>query len=249
VSIVHYRRDGLKRHWLSLWGGVELNLQFGKLRWLWANIEWGEGYCGGVKFSAGVWWGVWFTIGIPAGLTRRLGRFWPRNTRMVGIAYNYGRLRIELFTSPWAGGFSRTSQRRWWTPFWSRNELTLFNTKWIVGESDHTVRIVAPPVAVVAPLDGTTYSLLVTRWRRTTKNRIRTHTSEYWEIDVPKGAAIPQFAGKGENSWDCDDDAIYSMSAPYPEYPTAERARWAYVMAVMRNRERYGMPRSLSRRA
>ncbi|HZP94300.1 MAG TPA: hypothetical protein VFB20_15675 [Burkholderiales bacterium] len=64
MSIVRYRRDGLKRHWLSLWGGFEANLQFGKLPWLWANIEWGEGYCGGVRLSAGVWWGVWLTIGI-----------------------------------------------------------------------------------------------------------------------------------------------------------------------------------------
>jgi hypothetical protein len=49
----------------------------------------------------------------------------------------------------------------------------------------------------------------------------------------------PQFAGKGENSWDCDDDGIYGC--------TYETGNWAeavrrYVAEVESYRERYGQP-------
>ena len=43
--------------------------------------------------------------------------------------------------------------------------------------------------------------------------------------------------GKGENSWDCDDDATYSMSCPAK---TAIDAAAALAKSVLRDRERHG---------
>lgn len=50
----------------------------------------------------------------------------------------------------------------------------------------------------------------------------------------------PRFAGKGENSWDCGDDAIYGMGS---SERTCAGAVGEYIKAVLKNRERYGMPR------
>lgn len=56
-------------------------------------------------------------------------------------------------------------------------------------------------------------------------------------IDVAKP---PMFAGKGENSWDCDDDAIFGMGS---SERTCAGAVGEYIKAVLKNRERYGQPR------
>ena len=54
------------------------------------------------------------------------------------------------------------------------------------------------------------------------------------DVDIPKGVPIP---GKGENSWDCDDDAIFGMScaARNPEEAVAK-----VVESALRTRKRYG---------
>jgi hypothetical protein len=54
------------------------------------------------------------------------------------------------------------------------------------------------------------------------------------EIKVEKGIPVP---GKGENSWDCDDDAIFSLSTPADKI---EDAIAAVVRAVYNKRRRYG---------
>jgi hypothetical protein len=53
-------------------------------------------------------------------------------------------------------------------------------------------------------------------------------------IDVPEG--LPH-AGKGENSWDCGDDAIY---AQHSAAATPKAAVEAIIASAMRNRKRYG---------
>ncbi|MDE2104306.1 MAG: hypothetical protein KGL39_44120, partial [Patescibacteria group bacterium] len=53
-------------------------------------------------------------------------------------------------------------------------------------------------------------------------------------IKPDRAAVVP---GKGENAWDCGDDAIYELSSPAR---TPAEAVSAYVRAVLRDRERYG---------
>lgn len=48
--------------------------------------------------------------------------------------------------------------------------------------------------------------------------------------------------GKGENSYDQDDDGIFGMGVPGT---TLEEAIKGYQDAVSRDRKRYGMPDSL----
>lgn len=63
------------------------------------------------------------------------------------------------------------------------------------------------------------------------------------EIEKP-----PMRAGKGENSWDLDDDGCFGMSAPWDKTPPtwktrdqcAREAVAYYVESAMRDAKRYG---------
>lgn len=52
----------------------------------------------------------------------------------------------------------------------------------------------------------------------------------------------PMFAGKGENSYDLDDDCIYSMSCPAE---SVDEAVQKYRDAVLKSRKKYGNPVTL----
>lgn len=66
--------------------------------------------------------------------------------------------------------------------------------------------------------------------------RWRTRVRRFTEIKLEHP---PMFAGKGENSWDCDDDCFYSSSGPRQ---TTEEAVRDYVASVVDQREKYGKP-------
>lgn len=91
-------------------------------------------------------------------------------------------------------------------------------------------------VAFVFPEGVYTGTVTLTRdtWKR--KRWPRTKVVYRANIEVPKP---PMFAGKGENSYDCEDDAIYGMTC---QAKSLHEAITAYEAAVYRNRARYGMP-------
>jgi hypothetical protein len=61
----------------------------------------------------------------------------------------------------------------------------------------------------------------------------------YWpHLEIPGGIPEP---GKGENSWDCGDDAIYASSQPATiEHPVAHLVADKVAESVMRHRRNYG---------
>lgn len=95
------------------------------------------------------------------------------------------------------------------------------------------------PVGIVVPMPEGEYRGTATRvaetWRRPRSLRVRREVA--WDIDVPAGIPVP---GKGENSWDCDDDAIYSI------HMRGERTRSDAIAEfqsnVLRTRARYASP-------
>lgn len=92
------------------------------------------------------------------------------------------------------------------------------------------------PAPLTVTFDEGDYKILATRERacwmrpRWPFRKVR----ESIDIDIPGG--IP-FAGKGESSYDCDDDAIYGMGSDGHDF---EDAKKAVIDAVMRERSRYG---------
>lgn len=73
------------------------------------------------------------------------------------------------------------------------------------------------------------------RWKRT-----RWPFSEhryFVKVEIPRG--IPH-CGKGENSWDCGDDATYGVSFSEPHPITIEQIVGRIVAGCLRDRARYG---------
>jgi len=90
---------------------------------------------------------------------------------------------------------------------------------------------------VAIPLDGREYEGVWTLTRETWKRPrwlFNSHTRVGSWIDVEHP---PAFAGKGENSWDCGDDAIFGCGS---NGLTPALAVGDYIKAVLRERERYG---------
>ncbi len=56
-------------------------------------------------------------------------------------------------------------------------------------------------------------------------------------VESEKG--IPSHAGKGENAWDLDDDALFGMTMPAE---SIQEAVGHVAESILRDRERYGMP-------
>jgi hypothetical protein len=71
------------------------------------------------------------------------------------------------------------------------------------------------------------------RWPRPVK-MIR---ADVEAVDQQHG--IPSHAGKGENSWDLEDDALFSMTLPVS---TPEEALKRVADSILRDRQKYGMP-------
>lgn len=92
--------------------------------------------------------------------------------------------------------------------------------------------------AVAIPMPEGDYAATVelseSSWKRPRWPRVRRVRRAEVTVATP-----PQFAGKGENSWDLDDDAIYRLTTTAA---TVAEAIEKYRAAVFKNRERYGLP-------
>lgn len=118
------------------------------------------------------------------------------------------------------------------TPKWkdgsfSVTDFVLGEREYVEGEPDlYKVQIPMPegPYEATVELSNDT-------WKR---SRWKPHVIRRARIDVPVGIPFP---GKGENSWDCGEDACYGLTCPAA---TVEDAIAAMVRTVFRNRRKYG---------
>jgi hypothetical protein len=93
------------------------------------------------------------------------------------------------------------------------------------------------PQAVVVPMPEGNYQAVVTVEKRTWKRPRWPWPSNYrtdYSIDIPGGIPVP---GKGENSWDCEDDAIHGTGGKSVHDAVANATR-----AALRQRELYAGP-------
>lgn len=74
--------------------------------------------------------------------------------------------------------------------------------------------------------------LFTSTWKRPRWHWAR--TIERAEVDVKSGVPIP---GKGENSWDCDEDAVFSLTTPATN---VDEAVEKFVKSVNSTRLKYG---------
>ncbi len=105
----------------------------------------------------------------------------------------------------------------------------------LFGRQDYSARVIDEGVCVIPMPEGcyiATYKTKFCEWTR--KRSPFKETRFRTEVDIPGGIPVP---GKGENSWDCEDDAVNRVSFP-------GRTKWeaisGIVETVMRDRIRYG---------
>jgi hypothetical protein len=159
---------------------------------------------------------VWLKVGsgrLAASLYRKGGATYARSQKLtdktvVSVRIHGGSIWWELW-----------QKRHEWhssTPRWRSGN---FNpTDWALGRRVYSEQIVEGPVEVVVPMPEGSYPAIVTiklcTWKRP-RWAWPTHRHTY-NIDVLKPDGEPNgyipVPGKGENSWDCGPDGIFSQS-------------------------------------
>jgi hypothetical protein len=105
-----------------------------------------------------------------------------------------------------------------------------------LGRQKHSEREVSRTESVIPMPEGTYPCTVVMKeetWRRPRlpwfpRRMLRAH------IECPNGVPVP---GKGENSWDCGNDAIFGTCCPAK---TVEEGIASLVESALRDRRRYG---------
>ncbi len=126
-------------------------------------------------------------------------------------------------------GYGRSREDPWW-----KKTHLIFLDDLFLGKAHHDETLIEK-VETVIPMPEKNYAATVeiveARWHRPrwfAKKMLRFH------VEIPGGIPFP---GKGENSWDCGEDATYGLTA---RGSTVPEAVGKVVQSVLRNRERYG---------
>jgi hypothetical protein len=164
------------------------------------------------------------------------------------------RIARRLTTRTWGGErevavhISPRSERatvRWslWHPVhsWHSNTPRWRNGSWdlldaVLGRRDMRWESIET-VTVSIPMPERSYEANIemrdhVSWRRRMSFRTQRHRCA--NVAIPGGIGHP---GKGENAWDCGDDATFGMSCPAQ---TVEEAIGKVVASIYRDRKRYG---------
>lgn len=186
-----------------------------------------------VKAAAGPW--LSFKIPIPGKLRDRLAALVLRgvpherydDADVFEVSFHHGSVWWSIGHTPdsWSSK----------TPRWRHGSWNLVNA--LLGETKRT-REVLEVREVDVPMPEGTYKWTVEMVEDTT-TRPRWPWPKTWhgvEAKAKDGQQIP-FPGKGENSYDCEDDAIYALSG---EGRTIADGVTKVVGAVLRSRLKYG---------
>ena len=140
--------------------------------------------------------------------------------RVTGVSIHDWTLWIELWTDRW--GWKRGDRK------WS------FNFRdFILGKPTYADETFSTREVVIPMPEGTYLATLRMYEGRWARPRWFTKRISLASVDIPGG--IPH-AGKGENSWDCGEDATYGLSC---QATAPEEAIGKTVESVLRDRRRY----------
>lgn len=223
-----------KRCWLYI-GPLTWRFAIGRVRGSrWADLSWGEGYVEGIQISAGLGYGFWFTFQPSWKARHRIPR-WPDTEREIGIKWYDGTLDLLIYHDPMGG---------WGRGKWG-NRLKLWRNDWVTGRAKYAKREIMPPMPQTLAINdwpGDEYRVLIAIEEATWRKRFSTTRCTYYEYSIPDGEQAAGFSGKGENSWDCGDDAIYGMSVDVRDVEGMDGALAHFANIVQRSRKRYGRP-------
>lgn len=202
---------------------------------------------------------LWFTLErLP--LLDRIPYKWRRTYGYeTSIKWHSGTLWLHVFhTDAWGSGTAANWLPRWihvWRSVGYKEYrgvgfyISFDFDRLILGSRERTEENIGEPIIMEIPIEpdnqlglryyATFQRQVETRWRSHLPWRKR--VAEYWEISTDNP---PMHAGKGENSWDQDDDGIMGCSVAAD---TVEDAVRQYVEKCQRDREKYGLPDAVDR--
>lgn len=198
----------------------------------------------GLDLYAGRLGALWLRIRSPWTAWARIGQDKPDwyHARHTGIRFHpwdgcIVEVKVEDIDGVWRKG----------QPWWRSMALT---TRTILGRTDVETTVTGSGPTDVAMPEGiypaewqrTTYTTRHVRFPGTLLDRLRgprRHASV--NIDVPGGIPVE---GKGENSWDCGMDGVFSQSGPDG---TVAEATERLAVSVLKQRKQYGGPHNLTR--
>jgi hypothetical protein len=188
------------------------------------KLEFGSGDGdNGLTFHASIPW--FFSVFISmSDIFGRLfhGKNEPRET---GIAFHNG----SFWFYPFSKVNSWSSRDGWWNKSHSFSPL-----EFICGRRNYTEEHDQGWQDIVITMPEGKYKGKLRLFIGTWKNRFRTMRIPRAEIEMEEGIPFP---GKGENSWDCGEDATYGITCPAE---SEEQAICSLIQSVMRSRRQYG---------
>lgn len=175
----------------------------------------------------GVYWGI---EGYLDGLRRLLNDGDHYESREIGLAFHDGTFWVKL----WAKRNSWSSK----DPKWQQMNWAPADT--IFGKRQNSHEVVDECSAIIPmPEGGYPATIKLERWERW-RPRGRRHVSYSYDAKIDEPVRFIPVPGKGENSYDCGDDGVWSQHGPVPF-----RAGWVtdaisgMVKSALRDRERY----------
>lgn len=157
-------------------------------------------------------------------------RFKRCERREFRVAFEDGAARFSLWHNP----HDWNSRDPWWMQTYSFHFADFF-----MGRQKHTKETIETRDVLIPMPEGSypaTVEFVRAKWKRP-----RWFALVKTCADVKMDRGIP-FEGKGENSWDCGEDAMNSMWTPAA---SIEDAIGKVVASVMKDRRRYGTPSRL----
>lgn len=221
-------QPGLFRWWLHYSGHRSFNVEVA-----WRNPHFGvsASICDeGLTIYLGLWVGLWFSFQ-SAWASRLYYKLCP--------APHYGKREVSLRIHDGSAWWNLYMDGDSWSsrdPKWRRGSFNPVD--FVFGRTKHFECVLSVHEASATLPEGL-YDCTVTmkrEWWQRPRAFWRTATVTRAHIDCPSGIPVP---GKGENSWDCGDDAIYGRTAPADDLAGALKELAA---DVLKTRRRRGVP-------
>lgn len=148
--------------------------------------------------------------------------------RQIGFSVHNGTIWLSLWEIP--GEWSKTD------PWWWQFNWKPANT--FLGRQRYNARTILETQAMVV-LPEASYPVTVKLFESTWKRPRWPWIKRIMRADITSENGIPSHAGKGENSWDLDDDALYSLVCMAETVDEAVKRTAEHILA---SRKRYGNP-------
>lgn len=148
------------------------------------------------------------------------------NGRTIGLSIHSGSIWVSLWDDPME---SRGKDPWWW-------HFTITPMDILFGKAKHSETTEQEGNCVVTMPEkdyAGTYKIFWSYWKRPFSPFVK--KLRRISVEIPEGIPIP---GKGENSWDCDDDATFGVTMPLPEHQNIHDACKQIAFNALKDREK-----------